>query len=900
MDIPNYVLIRKDVEGTVPKHGVCLYISSKLMHKEITVDIPNVVVVYLLHLNLYVLSIYRPPSYSENENAVLLDFLYNFCTGKELIIMGDFNLPTIKWGNDLAYDGISNSDLRFYHCFLSLGLNQWVHESTYYISGNILDLVFSSEEDRVGDVKVCPPFPNCAHCPVLFDYIIQDHSQSQEPIVQRLWHKGNYNQIRSYLAGIDWDYEFMHLEVDEKFVRLLDLIRPLINRFVPIKSYDNSIHPAWPVKCPHSIVRRRKDLWCQYKVVRSTHGRNSVEANELLQEYLFINHTYRNFSIFKQYEYEASLTQSLTQNPKVFHSYIRRKKVGKPSIGPLRTADGEMVYDPKAMSELFATTFSSVYSASVPESPAPHQTFHGHIEELDITIDLVHDVLSKLDSSSSMGPDELHPHFLKSCRLELAYPLTQIFCSSYNAGVLPAIWKKSYIIPIFKKGSRYDPLLYRPVSLTSVCAKSMEKIVVKFLFDYLDSNNLLNANQFGFRPGHSTEDQLVLTYNDVTMWLDQGFNVDLVLFDFSKAFDVVCHTVLIEKFSKLGITGKLLDWIREFLIGREMNVVVDHKISNPRAVRSGVPQGSVLGPLLFLIYVNFLTHSVLAQTKIFADDLKLYIKIKTDSGPSILSDMLMCQQAIDSLFNVSKSWGLKMNSSKCVVLRFQRRQVDWEALGITGLYYMDSTPIPVRDTAVDLGITLDSSLKFHQHIANIVNKAGGVMQNILKATINRDATFMVPLFTTHVRPLLEYSSALWNLGYIGDIKLLESVQRRWTKNIRGLENLSYSERLKLLNLFSIQGRLLRHDIVKYWQIFHNRCAISPTDLFDSPLNPSTRGHQYKIAHVRTQLDLRKRFFSVRGIHVWNSLPDSLVSLQCPSSFKTALAKFLGEKLFEYA
>ena len=176
---------------------------------------------------------------------------------------------------------------------------------------------------------------------------------------------------------------------------------------------------------------------------------------------------------------------------------------------------------------------------------------------------------------------------------------------------------------------------------------------------------------------------------------------------------MVCHSILLEKLNKLGITGKVLSWIREFLIGRVMNVVVDHQYSQTHEVHSGVPQGSVLGPLLFLLYVNFLTHDITANTNIFADDLKIYIAIKTDSPHNIMHDIAICQRDIDCLCRVSSSWGLTMNVDKCAVVRFNRRVVDWPSLPVSGQYNLNGLPIPIKESAVDLGILVDSTLKFY-------------------------------------------------------------------------------------------------------------------------------------------------------------------------------------------
>ncbi|XP_076034532.1 uncharacterized protein LOC143021127 [Oratosquilla oratoria] len=203
-----------------------------------------------------------------------------------------------------------------------------------------------------------------------------------------------------------------------------------------------------------------------------------------------------------------------------------------------------------------------------------------------------------------------------------------------------------------------------------------------------------------------------------------------------------------------------------------------------------------------------------------------------------------------------------------------------------------------------LGTTLRSSdleasnkLKFHQHISNIVHKASGVSTSI-RSTVNRQDSFMLPLFTTHVRPLLEYASSVWNLGYV-DVRQLESVQRRWTREIHGLEGLDYSQRLRTLNLYSIKGRLLRNDIIKCWHIFHGKLAISRDDLLPRPLLSSTRGHDFKIGHTRTQVEVRRRYFSIRCVNLWNGLPAEPVNCSDIDVFKRGLAAHLGVILFDY-
>ena len=490
------------------------------------------------------------------------------------------------------------------------------------------------------------------------------------------------------------------------------------------------------------------------------------------------------------------------------------------------------------MSECLADAFASVYTDHVLPSSAPHQEFEGVLEVPHFSVDQVREALLKIDHNSSMGSDGIHPMLLKECASVLAEPLATIFNKSIKDGCVPSRWKTSIVTPIFKKGVRYDPLNYRPISINSVCGKELERLISSHLRDYLESNNLLTDHQFGFRSGRSTEDQLLLVYNEVSKTVDEGAVVDIVLFDFSKAFDVVSHNILLDKLYKLGITDVLLQWFASFLSGRQMQVGIAGRTSAARDVKSGVPQGSVLGPLLFLVYINSIACHLTSPYAIFADDLKIYACVSHASGGVVPCTVQSVQADIDTLYTTAVSWGLHMNRQKCAVLRFSRNIRN----PCTPTYLLDGLAIPVVDKHTDLGVLIDSQLKFHDHVREVARKASGLAQNFLKSTVSRSPEFMLFLWTTHIRPLIEYGSCVWNTGYITDLSLLERVQRKWTKQIAGLENLCYADRLKTLDLYSVQGRLLRADLIRYWKILNNKSCIHPVRLFTLLHLSRTRGH----------------------------------------------------------
>ena len=900
VSLAGYTIVRRDTSSGVRKHGVCLYIKNDLRFALVGDGCENVCCVHLVDFDVFVVVVYRPPSNLPMENEQLRDFLYRFCDSKEVLIMGDFNLPSVSW-NDADFLNYNYPPLQrsFIDCFLSLGLTQWVDSPTFVHSGNILDLVFTSDSDRLDNVTVHPCLPGCGHSPVTFKYyFLAPTVISGCSLPRRAWHRGNYRLIDESLFEVDWDTEFSNLSLDEKMSRLDSILSPLIEAYVPVSSDKPKIPKHAP---PVHLKRARHSSWVAYKDARALNGRRSQRALDALEIFLSINATYRNYYNNSVKRYEELLAVDMKKNSKLFHKYIRSKKVGNPSVGPLVADDG-LTSDCYEMAEILADSFASVYTVLSLDSPSPHQVLpadsDSHIDSITITINDVKEVLSALDVNSSLGPDGIHPCILKNCS-SLVRPIYMIFVESMRIGKLPSHWKFSQIIPIHKKGSRSNPANYRPISLTSVLCKSMERLIARSLMEYLESNCILSPDQFGFRSGMSVEDQLLLVYHDVTGWLDTGFSVDVVLLDFSKAFDVVSHSILVEKLELLGISGGLLDWIKDFLNDREMCVSVSGACSVARSVQSGVPQGSVLGPILFLIFINHLPSFLLNKAKLFADDMKMYLKVRNGSTGQLLDDLSSCQHDIDILHEVALSWGLKFNLTKSVVMRFCRGSQDFSSVGSFATYNMNGFDLSVEGSSRDLGITIDSSLRFHIHIRQLVAKAWGLANNLLRSTLCRSKDFMWGLFIAHVRPLLEFSSVVWNTGFVGDSRLLESVQRRWTKHVDGIGHLEYRERLLYLNMFSVKGRLLRADLIKYYKIFNGFSVITPQDLFEISPVTLTRGHRFKILKPHAFLECRRRFFSVRCIDQWNSLPDDLVACGSVEKFKAGLGEVLRDRLFEF-
>ena len=365
-----------------------------------------------------------------------------------------------------------------------------------------------------------------------------------------------------------------------------------------------------------------------------------------------------------------------------------------------------------------------------------------------------------------------------------------IFSKSLQSGHLPDCRKIANVVPIYKSGSRHLANNYRPISLTSVVGKILESIIRDHILHHLTVNGLISQQQHGFLPHRSCTSQLLTALNDWTFSIDQGFPTDVIYFDFRKAFDTVPHARLLLKLEEYGISSNLLHWLDGFLSNRRQRVLINNSFSQLSPVSSGVPQGSVLGPLLFTIYVNDLPSCVSSSLLMFADDTKLFQCIRFEM------DVVQLQHDIDALFKWSKLWLLSFNISKCKHLRIGQQSH-------SSSYTLDVITIDSVVNMRDLGVIIDSELKFHSHTNSAASKANRILSLISKSFINFSSDMLPILYKSLVRPLLEYGNPEWGPFYIQDQKIVESIQRRATRLVPGIRHLTYADRLSILNIPSL-------------------------------------------------------------------------------------------------
>ena len=402
--------------------------------------------------------------------------------------------------------------------------------------------------------------------------------------------------------------------------------------------------------------------------------------------------------------------------------------------------------------------------------------------------------------------------------------------------------------------------------------------------DYFLSNKLLNKYQYGFIKGRSVVLQLLKIIDDWLLNLENGNQIDAIYTDFEKAFDKVPHKRLLNKLLSYRVDSKLITWIESFLCHRTQRVRINGVLSNSQNVLSGIPQGTVLGPLLFIIFINDLPDACTNLSKIFlfADDAKLY---------KCISDISDCEKLSDSgqhLSDWSEKWCMKLNVDKCKVLSVKRKDGIKFPYGFSKCN--NNFALEHVDHIKDLGVIIDKDLCFDLHISEKVNKAFQMLGIINKTFVDIDIITFLLLYKTMVRSHLEFAGSVWNPYKINQIQSLEKVQKRATKLVKSCKNLSYKDRLIHLKLPTLKFRRLRGDMIEVFKILNGYYDESCVPNLPRNFDTRTRGNSLKLMHVRTKLDMRKFSFCSRVVGYWNSLPDYVVKATSVNMFKNSLDK----------
>jgi hypothetical protein len=817
-----------------------------------------------LNCDITVLCVYLPPDITADSFVHAMSAIRSVwddeCIG---FIIGDFNQPDIEWCNPCKeFKGLKSKALL--DLYTDIGCEQYILEPTR--GNNLLDLLFCNDPLFISELSVIPPFSTSDHATILFTAFVDcclapvDHSDVNFTS-NCDWDKADWNALSQYFGSIKWDIKFSQCtNSNELFNVLQTKFYESICLFVPSRNYRPT-RRSGTKNVPRFVKKlqdKKLDCWHDLKEESSLsnyiHYRQSAAAVKLA----FLKDNY-----YKESKILAS------NNLGKFYKHINSRLSHRAGIAPLKDSNGTIAFSDRDKADLLNLTFTN--ARTVDNKVFPECQSNEHNNRLDFVVFnpfLVESKLKKLKTGSTPGPDEIPSLFFKMLAPKLAYPLALLFTMLLHYGTVPDCWKLAIVTPIFKKGLASNPENYRPISLTCIICKVFESIIKDNLIKFVSLNQTLTHAQHGFLARHSTTSNLLECLNDWTRRLEEGLDTDVVYIDIAKAFDSVSIPKLVYKLSHIGICNPLLSCLTSFLEGRSQKVKVGRSYSSYLPVISGVPQGSVLGPILFIIYVNEIPDmsEVGDVTKLFADDVKRY---------AITNNTHSVQPGLDRLGQWCRDWQLNLAPTKSCCLKIKRK-CNASSDGAKP-YTIGGHDIPYVNEYKDLGILVDDHLSFASHINSVISRAKQRVYLLFKCFVSRDILLLMKAYVSYVLPIFDYCSSVYSPFKLSEIDRLESVQRNFTKKLSGLCDLPYDERLAKCGLVSLELRRLRKDLGLCYQIVNGLIALNFADFFTADTNHRTRRNRQKLKIQKmSHVSSRANFFSVRVVPVWNTLTDDII------------------------
>ena len=617
--------------------------------------------------------------------------------------------------------------------------------------------------------------------------------------------KANLNGLYISLLNIDWSFLHMICDVNEACTAFYGKLYEHLDLYVPKTTIRaGSKFPPWFTPDLKSQIKLKYHFWKKYKssldvsdYLLFKNCRSSIKKNTLTAYREYIQHT----------------ELQIQHDPRQFWSYIRSKKNSR--IPGHMSYEGTSLSFPIDIVNAFANYFSGSYSCPSDSSDfCPTADLSslmvGEVGEGDVL-----GAICKLKPKLSQGPDGIPGFLVTDCRYVFLSPLVYIFNLALQCSSFPDVWKVSKICPVFKKGDRACVEDYRPVSLLCNFAKVFEYVLFSVVSPHV--NHYISDNQHGFVKNRSTLTNLCTFCQYSSLCLDRRGHVDAIYFDFTKAFDFIDHKILIHKLSAFGFSLSLIEFFKSYLLNRLQYVFYAGCSSYKFVALSGVPQGSILGPMLFNIFINDLDSHLTVNRLFYADDVKIFSSINS------ITDCELLQDNINIIVNWCSVNNLRLNTSKCKVLTFSNGRDPF-----VYDYLLDTEIVSRVSSIVDLGVTFDSGLRFHLHIAKILTDASKSLGFVIRNSkhFHSSKTFIL-LYNSFVRSRLEYCSLCW-LPFYGCYKsLMESIQRKFLKFLSFFEDKEYPVRgfshALLLDRFSFESlerRRMRHALSFLFKLVH--------------------------------------------------------------------------------
>lgn len=726
---------------------------------------------------LYLCVSYVPPTsppdlYAAHVNNIL-SLHENMVANARVFILGDFNLPNIVWSNfnDFLLPSNINKDYEINlidSCF-DMGLVQI--NNIYNGLNRILDLLFVSPEAKYFIYECLQPFSpaNIHHKAIVVELEYYNYLRCSNDLSEKQFNFNicDFDALNSILHNINWQNVLNSDSINNSYELFLNTFLNVCNENIPFKKDKCSTSHPWYTKGLKKLKNRRN------KLHRSFVATGCVETE---QRYFLCQKEFNFLNKFLYKQYLLKIENDIKSNPKSFWTFIR-SKTGKTVI-PSSMVFGNLSSDKSDdIVNLFADYFKSNFNDMI-INPASNPTFSGNsYNSSNINLGLIllsqEDIIQSINdvrNSFRADSDGLSAFLLKKCSESISFPLMIIFNNSLSKGIFADRWKHTFITPVFKSGRKEDVTCYRSISKLSVVSKIFEHAIYNKL--YFATKSIIIPQQHGFRCGRSTISNLMVFTDYCISQFEARLQVDAVYTDMSKAFDKLSHEILLHKLRCLGIHSSFLNWFSSYLHNRTCIVKIEKHESLPYIQTSGVPQGSILGPLLFNIFINdiFLCfkHS---KFLLYADDLKIFSKI------SCLNDVTKLQKDLNELNKWCANNNLNFNMSKCFHVSYFRIRNP-----IQTSYSIGGNSVKTVNEVDDLGIVFDSKFTFLPHLEKLIPKCYSSLAFIRRNCNDFSDPYTLKfLYTSYVRSKLEYGAMIWSPYTNEHISRIEKIQRRFIK-----------------------------------------------------------------------------------------------------------------------
>ena len=815
---------------------------------------------------------------------------------KRLFLIGDFNLRNVNWETNSSSN---NVEQLFLEEFFRLGLIQCIKAPTH-IKDNILDVLLTNSENLISDIQIKSNCEICKsdHHAINFDIMLKIKRKKPIKIKRFNFKRANWHSLNIDLNSIDWISMLDCMEPDQAWKNFKDTLNHFLDIYIPkVTTKSNSQPPWFDTEC-YLKYKEKERLHKKYKSTKSTSDELKFtlcrkEFKSLIKTKMRDNLYCSNASsdICKQFWSHVKAKSNTNRIPEVLkhNGLISSHNITKANM----------------FNDHFFEQFSlmSRYDIEIDFSNDEHF-------EIDFSCTKIKQFLDNINTDNAAGPDGIHGSVLKHCSVSLCRPLSIIFKLIYNTGIIPQEWKSANIVPIYKKGDKNLISNYRPISLLCLSAKIMERVVQDELLNL--TGNLLNSAQHGFLSGKSCTTNLITLTDDIANNLFNDIGADIIYFDFAKAFDTVNHDLLLSKLkTNFKIDGRLLKFIASYLRNRQQRVVLDNTFSDYKPVKSGVPQGSILGPILFVLFINDISLEISPGTKtcLFADDTKIWRPMQSELDCKIL------QNDINNLNKWCKTNKMLFHPEKCKVVSIisnANRLTHINLLPFSKFsYILGSSVLNYEENEVYLGVIINDKLTWSDHQNKIILKASQML-----GLTKRTCHFLInskrkrTLYLTMVRSQLEHCSAIWRPVSATELNKFEVIQKNAIKWILNEELISYSNNETYLkkcmdiNILPISKHFDLRDLCLFHKIVNDLILIKIPSYVSKCRGNSRLRNKHLDAECYicnlgedgrlNSTSLIFKSFYYRTTFLWNKLPLDIRTVSSINVFKSRVTQFLWE------